>query len=133
MKSIRMQNFNLFATIIVVAHSGETVCLARLEFSPDKTELPFVMKRRQFPICIGYSITIIWSQGQSFENVEVILNNAVFSHWQLHIALTRGRSQDSIKVCWKHDTMDPHSRNKTKNKKLYTKNTVFRGILKGNV
>ena len=65
----RMQEFNLLVEIIVIANFGETICLPRLDFSPDKNELPFVIKRRRFPIRLGYCITINISQGQSFKDV----------------------------------------------------------------
>ena len=59
-----MQKFNLLCEIIVEARSGEQKCLPRLDFSPDKSELPFVMNRRQFSIRLGYCITINRAQGQ---------------------------------------------------------------------
>ena len=123
-----MLKFNLLCEIIVGARSAEQICLPRLNFSPDKNELPFVMIRRQFSIRLGYCITIDRAQGQSFDAVGIVLNNAVFSHGQLCVALTRSRIQSLIKVYLKHYDMYPHTKNKRKDPKYYTKNIVYKEI-----
>ena len=132
LKITRMQKFNLLCEIIVGARSGEKICLPRLDFSPDKNELPFVMNRRQFPIRLGYCITINRAQGQSFDAVGIVLNDAVFSHGQLYVALTRSHIQHSIKVCLKHDDMYPHTKDKKKTQNIIPKILPTKKYLKVN-
>ena len=73
------------------------------------------------------------AQGQFFDAVGIVLNNAVFSHGQLYVALTRSRIQHSIKVCFKHDDMNPHTKNKRKDPKSCNKNIVYKEIFGGKI
>ncbi|EPB69310.1 hypothetical protein ANCCEY_11605 [Ancylostoma ceylanicum] len=60
--------------------------------------LPFRLRRRQFPLRVAFAMTINKSQGQSFNRVGVYLPEDVFSHGQLYVALSRGRTPVGIKV-----------------------------------
>ena len=89
------------------------------------------MNRRQFSIPLGYCLTINRAQGQFFDAIGIVSNNAVFSYGQLYVALTRSRIQHSIKVCLKHDDMYPDTKNKRKYLKSYIKNIVYKEIFEG--
>lgn len=68
--------------IITGKDIGKEVLILRIDSSPPIEDVPFTMVRRQFPIRLGFAMTINKSQGQSFDNVGLYLPNPVFSHGQ---------------------------------------------------
>jgi len=58
--------------------------------------LPFILRRRQFPVILAYAITINKSQGQTFDYVLIDLQTPIFSHGQLYVALSRSRNQHTV-------------------------------------
>ncbi|XP_065321412.1 ATP-dependent DNA helicase pif1-like [Gordionus sp. m RMFG-2023] len=77
--------------ILSRTHNGHRVFIPRIDLSPSDSRLPFILKRRQFPIIPAFVISINKSQGQTFDNVGLFLPEPVFSHGQLYVALTRCR------------------------------------------
>ena len=71
--------------------------IPRIELHYEK-DLPFKLKRRQFPIRLNFAMTINKAQGQSFNKVGIWLNDPIFSHGQLYVALSRARSRNGIKI-----------------------------------
>ena len=63
--------------------------IPRIMLSSTEGELPFVINRRQFPICLSFAMTVNKSQGQSFNFVGVDLRIPAFTHGQLYVALSR--------------------------------------------
>ena len=51
--------------------------------------LPFIMRRRQFPVKVAFAMTINKAQGQSFQKVGIYLSKPVFGHGQLYVAMSR--------------------------------------------
>lgn len=111
------------AEIAVGEHAGRRVFLPRIPLCPsDDSMFPFKLKRKQFPVCLSFAMTINKAQGQTIPNVGVYLPQSVFSHGQLYVALSRGTSWTNTRVLVKpvRDFKQPGS---------YTTNVVFREVL----
>ena len=74
------------------------VLIPKLKLAPSDANLPFVLQRIQFPIRLAYSITIIKSQGQTFDHVGIFLEEPVFPHGQLYVAFSKSRTLNGVKV-----------------------------------
>lgn len=120
-----LQHNFITAQIISECNRGEIVFLPRINMAPNDVNLPFVLKRRQFPIIPAYTMTINKSQGQTFERVGIYLNDPVFSHGQLYVALSRSKHPQHIKVFIKANKIQGKVLH---NEKTFTQNIVYREI-----
>ncbi|XP_063942080.1 uncharacterized protein LOC108218842 isoform X3 [Daucus carota subsp. sativus] len=112
----RCYPFLIEALIITGNKIGETTYIPRIHMSPADKTLPFVLKRKQFPVSVCYAMTINKSQGQTMKNVGLFLPKPVFSHGHFYVAVSRVTSPKGLKiVCINEDDATAG----------YTKNIVY--------
>ncbi|XP_065664484.1 ATP-dependent DNA helicase pif1-like [Hydra vulgaris] len=87
-----LQNNYIDAEVLTGVSGGKRVFVPRIQLAPSDSNLPFVLKRRQFPVRLAYSMTNNKSQGQTFDRVGVYLKKPCFSHGQLYVACSRTRA-----------------------------------------
>ena len=97
---------------------GNYVLIPRIKLIYIDHELPYHLHRWQFPVSLAFAMTINKAQGQSFHTVGIDLRKPTFTHGQLYVALSRGRSVHSIKCI-----IDPH------NTSHQTTNIVFKEVI----
>ena len=88
------------AEIATGVHKHKRVFIPRIILTSSESELPFILRRRQFPIRLAYCITINKGQGQSLETVGIYLPSpeAIFSHGQLYVAMSRVKNPLGLKI-----------------------------------
>ena len=70
-------------------NKGKCVLLPRITIAPSDTELPFTLKRHQFPVRPCFVMSANKAPGQTLDFVGVYLPKHVFTHGQLYVALSR--------------------------------------------
>ncbi|XP_008189471.1 ATP-dependent DNA helicase PIF1-like, partial [Acyrthosiphon pisum] len=95
---LRRNNFK--ARLLADAGEGQDdIVIPRIPLSSSgDDDLPFTMRRVQFPVRLSFAMTINKSQGQTFDRVGLFLPSPVFTHGQLYVAFSRVRDSESIKV-----------------------------------
>ncbi|XP_065664431.1 uncharacterized protein LOC136086088 [Hydra vulgaris] len=86
MKVCALQNNYSDAKVLTDVSSGERVFVFQIQLAPSVANLPFVLKRLQFPFRLACSMTMNKSLGQTFDSVRVNLKKPCFSHGQLYVA-----------------------------------------------
>nr|XP_047131669.1 uncharacterized protein LOC124810602 [Hydra vulgaris] len=81
-----LHNNYIDGEVLTGVSAGNRVFVPRVQLAPSDANLPFTLKRRQFPVRLAYSMTINKSQGQTFEKVGVYLKKPCFSDGQLYVA-----------------------------------------------
>ena len=105
---VQMSRRVLEVKLIGGEHNGQLAFIPRITLSPTEgqTGLPFVLKRRQFPVRLAFALTINKAQGQSVKHIGIDLRIPVFSHGQLYVALSRATSSKNIKVLLPEEEKD---------------------------
>nr|CAH0107953.1 unnamed protein product [Daphnia galeata] len=125
----------IVATIATRKHKDRTVFVPRMSMSPTDSDLPFKLKRLQFPVILAFAMTINKSQGQTFDRVCIYLPEPVFSHGQLYVAFSRATSREGVKVQIKETDKQGHllknlpGATEDEKKKVFTKNIVYKEVL----
>ncbi|XP_070494676.1 ATP-dependent DNA helicase PIF1-like [Chironomus tepperi] len=114
------------AKILSECNKGDVVLIPRIDLAPSETSLPFILRRRQFPLIPAYAITINKSQGQSFDHVGIHLETAVFSHGQLYVGFSRSRNASQVKVFIE---ANPQQGPLLNDERQFTRNIVYTEIL----
>jgi ATP-dependent DNA helicase PIF1 len=116
------ENF-IDAEIAIGDHAGKRVFIPRIPLFPsEEAGLPFILKRKQFPIRAAFALTINKSQGQTLPYVGLYLASPVFSHGQLYVAMSRVQSGSNLKVLVTNGKLPERSG-------TYTKNVVYKEAL----
>ena len=90
--------FILYCVVLTGSAAGQKVFIPRIFIEPTTANLPFVFKRRQFPVKLCFAMTINKSQSQGFDFVSVYLPRPVFSHGQLYVAASRMTNDHGLRV-----------------------------------
>ena len=116
----------IIAEVLTGTAEGNIVFIPRIDLAPASADLPFILRRRQFPIKLAFAMTINKSQGQTLEKVGIYLPEPVFSHGQLYVALSRVRQARDVKI----KILDgPNQGKLIKNsERVFTTNVVFKQI-----
>ena len=69
----KLMNYSVSAEIISGYKTGNIVLIPRIDLTSSKDEIPFQLKRRQFPLRLEYAMTINKSQGQTSNKVQIYL------------------------------------------------------------
>ncbi|KAL8148110.1 hypothetical protein AgCh_005453 [Apium graveolens] len=96
----RTYPFIIEALIITGNRIGDITYIPRINMSPADKTLPFMLKRKQFPIAVCYAMTINKSQGQPMKNVGLFLPKIVFSHGHFYVAVSRVTSPRGLKIVY---------------------------------
>ena len=88
----------LEARILGGDHAGKSFLIPRITITLSDLDLPFVLNRCQFPVCLGFSMSINKSQGQSVTVVGLNLCIPVFTHGQLYVALSWCTTKQGVKI-----------------------------------
>jgi len=68
---------------------GKRKLIPRIVLATTEGELPFILKRKQFPVKLCFAMTVNKSQGQTLGIVGLDLRYPPFSHGQLYVAMSR--------------------------------------------
>ena len=107
----RMSNRVLEVRLLTGDHAGKSTFIPRLSITPSTSQVPFEFCRRQFPVKVCFAMSINKSQGQTVKNVGLNLRNAVFTHGQLYVAISRVTSIWNIKAIWDSNLDGPVTKN----------------------
>lgn len=104
----------------------ETVIIPKIDLYYEENDMPFKFKRKQFPLIPAFAMTINKSQGQSFNHVGIMLNDPVFSHGQLYVAMSRCRNADNLKIKITESLLQGKI---FKDNRSFTKNIVYKEVI----
>ena len=109
--------------------AGTRVFLPRIPFLSKEGDLPFLLRRRQFPVALAWAMTIHKAQGQSLAVCGVLLERPVFTHGQLYVSASRSTSAGGLRFFLGEE--EGHGREDPEGE-LYdgphTHNVVFRSV-----
>lgn len=113
------QNF-IIARILTGEFANQTALIPKITLTSSPQDgYPFIIHRHQIPVKLAYAITINKSQGQTLNRVGAYLDQPVFTHGQLYVALSRVSRLNSLSVYLGNNDLNNDT----------TKNVVYREVL----
>nr|XP_047124267.1 ATP-dependent DNA helicase PIF1-like [Hydra vulgaris] len=73
-----LHNNYIDGEVLTGVSAGSRIFVPRVQLAPSDANIPFTLKRRQFPVRLAYSMTINKSQGLTFEKVGVYFKEPRF-------------------------------------------------------
>ena len=92
----QFRNIFLDVEIAFGQHKNKRFLIPKLVITPSDLDYPIDLKRIQFPIRSAFAMTINKAQGATLKIVGIYLNEPVFAHGQLYVALSRVSSLKDI-------------------------------------
>jgi hypothetical protein len=121
-----LKNNFIKAKVLTGNSSGDQVLIPRIDLIPSDEEIPFQLRRRQFPVRLAFAMTINKSQGQTFDKVGINLKTPVFSHGQLYVAFSRAKRSSDVKVSVTDS--DRQGKLLRRSQRTFTPNCVYKEI-----
>jgi len=84
-----ISTYRLGLRVLTGQSIGKLVHLPRMLFTPSNVSMKIQMNRLQFGVVVAFGITVSKSQSCGFNNVGVWLNDHLFAHGHLYLALSR--------------------------------------------
>ena len=107
--------------------AGSRAFIPRLVLAPKNPDLPFVFRRRQFPVKLAWCMTLNKAQGQTLKKVGLYLSTPVFSPGQYYVGLSRARSFEAVKVLVvDHEKQGLYENNEGIPDGVYTDNVIWK-------
>jgi hypothetical protein len=107
----RMTNRVLEIRLLSGENAGQLFFIPRITLIPSDVQIPFELRRRQFPVSVAFAMTINKAQGQSVKHVGLDLRTSVFTHGQFYVAVSRATSVARIKAIWSSHSVEPVTKN----------------------
>jgi hypothetical protein len=94
----RLADCVLEVTVMTGLAIWQSICILRIVLNTTDPKWLFVLQRKQFSLRVCYAITINKSHVQTLGKVGVYLQNPVFTHGRLYVAISRVTSLGGLKV-----------------------------------
>jgi ATP-dependent DNA helicase PIF1 len=118
----------IFAEILTGSGKGNEELIPRIILdSTRSSDIPFQLRRRQFPVKPAFAMTINKAQGQTLDKVGILLPEPIFGHGQLYVAFSRAKKACNVRV----KILDTPFQGKLikGSDKVFTRNIVYREVL----